>query len=83
VLTEAEDRVWRSEASPKKAIEIFRSRVVRRPDDAERITKELFEVSEYTLVFIPIYQTTYKNLKTNQENSLQVNGVTSTIKKND
>ncbi|MCK4953195.1 zinc-ribbon domain-containing protein [Candidatus Bathyarchaeota archaeon] len=83
VLTEAEDRVWRSEASPKKAIEVFRSRVVSRPDDAERITKELFEVSEYTLVFIPIYQATYKNLKTNQENSLQVNGVTSTIKKND
>jgi hypothetical protein len=82
VLTEAEDRVWRSEASPKKAIEIFRSRVVNRPDDAERITRELFEVLEYTLVFIPIYQVTYKNLKTNQENILFVNGVTSTIEKN-
>lgn len=83
VLNEAGDRVWRSEASPEKAIDIFRSRVVSRPDDAERITRELFEVSEYTLVFIPLYQVTYKNLKTNQEKILLVNGVTSTIKKPD
>ena len=83
VLKETGERVWSSEVSPGKAIDIFRSKVVQRPKDVERITQELFEVSEYTLVYIPIYQATYKNLKTNQLKTLLINGVTSILKKTD
>lgn len=79
VLAEAGERVWGLEISPDKAIEIFRSNVIKRPTDAERINRELFEVSECNLVYVPIYLATYKNVKTEDIKVIMVNGVTSTL----
>lgn len=79
VLNEAGERVFNLQISPKKAIAIFRSKVINRPPDAERITRELFEVSENNLVYVPIYQVTYKNVKNKHKKSVKVNGVTSKL----
>jgi len=79
ILAEAGEKVWKLETSPEKAIEILKSQVVDRPKDAARITKELFEVSDFTIVYVPIYQATYKNVKTEESKTILVNGVTSKL----
>jgi hypothetical protein len=79
ILAEAGEKVWRLEVPPEKAVEKVKSRVVDRPKDAARTASESFEVSEYTIVYSPVYQITYKNVKTDQTRSLLVSGVTSKV----
>lgn len=79
VLAEAGDRVWKLEVSPERAIEIFRSKVVDRPQDVERINIELFEVSDRTIVYVPVYRATYRNVKTGEKKTILVNGITSKL----
>lgn len=81
-LAEAGKRVRKFEGEPVKAIGIVRSRVVKRPKDLGRTTKELFEVSEYNIVYVPVYRATYRNAKTWEQKTLLVNGVTSKPIKN-
>jgi hypothetical protein len=80
-----------SERSPKKVLEkygaeeipsdadltIIRSKILHRPQDASRIVKELFEVSERTIIYTPRFRVVYKNVKTGNERILEIDGVTS------
>lgn len=80
-----------SERSPNKVLEkygaeeipsdadlkIIRSKILKRPKDANRIVKELFEVSERTIIYTPRFRVVYKNIKTGNERILEIDGVTS------
>lgn len=79
VLTDARKRVWIHKFSPDQAMEIFRSKVISRPSDANRMRKELLEVSEFNLVYVPIYQTVYRKVNNGTRKSVMVDGVTSLI----
>jgi hypothetical protein len=79
VIAEAKERILNLEISPTKALELFRSHVVNRPVDVEQVNHELFEVHEYNLVYVPLYQATYQNRKTGEAKSLVVDGVTSNL----
>jgi len=58
-------------------LEIIRSKILKRPKDASRIVKELFEVSERTIIYTPRFRLVYKNIKTGNEKTLEIDGVTS------
>jgi len=79
VLAESGEKLRKLEISSERVIDIVRSKIAKRPADAERITNEIFEISEYTLVYIPVYEATYKNIKTNETQILKIDGVTSKI----
>ena len=79
ILAEAGEKVWSLEVSPEKAVETLRSRVVDRPRNAVRISSETFDVAERTVVYVPLYQVTYKKLDGSETKSLLINGVTSRI----
>ena len=81
VLAESGERVRKLKIPPERAIDIVRSKIAKRPSDAERITQELFEVSEYAIVFTPAYEATYRNTKTNETQILKIDGVTCKIMK--
>jgi len=76
VLAEHGERVRQLKVPPERAIRTVRSKIVRKPSDAERITRELFEVSEYAVVYTPVYEAAYKNTKTGKTRVLRVDGVT-------
>jgi hypothetical protein len=76
VLGEVGQGMLNLEISPKKALEIFKSKIVNRPNDIERINRELLEVSEYNLVYVPIYRVTYKNAKTEETKNITIDGLT-------
>lgn len=77
ILAEAGESVWSLDIPPEKAVETVRSRVVDRPRNAERISSETFEVTERTIVYVPLCQVTYKKLDGSETKSLLINGVTS------
>lgn len=80
-----------SERNPKKILEkygvkeipldadlkIIRSKILQRPKDASRIVKELFEVNERTIIYVPRFRVVYRNVKTGIQRILEIDGVTS------
>jgi len=64
------------EAAPNKEIEILRSRIVKRPPDAERVVQEQFQVSERSVIYKPVYKLTFKNVRTDKVKTAKIDGVT-------
>jgi hypothetical protein len=79
-----------SEKKPKKAIEEYgieelpedadvnfiRERIAKRPKDVYRIVKEVFEVTDRSVIYTPRYKLLYRNVKTGEEKTLVLDGVT-------
>jgi acetyltransferase-like isoleucine patch superfamily enzyme len=61
-----------------KEIDLLRSRIVERPSDGV-ITKEIFEVNERAVVYSPMYQLTFRNVKTGKEANVKIDGITGDI----
>ncbi len=54
-----------------------RERIAKRPKDISRIVTEIFEISERTVIYTPIFKLVYKNVRTGEEKVLELDGVTS------
>jgi hypothetical protein len=65
------------EIPPDADLKIIRSKIHKRPKDASRIVKELFEVTERTIIYTPRFRIVYKNVKTGNKRILEIDGVTS------
>lgn len=57
-------------------VDMLRSRILKRPADISRIVSELFEVTERAVIYTPRFTVLYRNLKTNEEKTLEFDGVT-------
>jgi hypothetical protein len=79
ILKEFGKKTGKVKVSPRKGVEIIKSRVVKRPPDADRIENELFEISEHAVIYSPIYEITFRNLKTGEEKIIKIDGVTAKL----
>jgi hypothetical protein len=61
--------------SVNEVIDLVRSRLAKRPADLAEIIKEIFEITENTIVYKPFFEFTYHNKKTNKYVTVRVNGV--------
>jgi len=77
MLAELGDKAKKLEIAPDADLDIIRSRVVKRPNDIKRIVHELFEVDERALIYTPIYEVLFRNVKTGEEKAIELDGVTS------
>ncbi len=80
-----------SEKKPEKAIEEFgieelsenvdvnfvRERIAKRPKDLSRIVEEIFEITDRTVIYTPRFKLLFKNMKTGEEKSMIIDGITS------
>ncbi|MGA2767639.1 MAG: hypothetical protein ABSF24_04915 [Candidatus Bathyarchaeia archaeon] len=57
-------------------LDIIRSRIVKRPEDINRLVSELFEVDERAVIYTPRFRILYRNLKTGEEKTVEFDGVT-------
>jgi len=62
--------------SLEEEIAILRSRIAKRPTDVAEIIRENFEINERTIIYSPVYELTFKNLKNGKKVTAIVNGVT-------
>ena len=62
--------------SIEEEITFLRSRVARRPADVAEIIREKFEINERTIIYSPVYELTYKNMKNGKNATAIINGIT-------
>jgi hypothetical protein len=62
--------------SLEEEITFLRSKVARRPADVAEIIRENFEINERTLIYSPVYELTYKNMKNGKNVTALINGIT-------
>ncbi|MCW4033804.1 MAG: hypothetical protein NWF03_00395 [Candidatus Bathyarchaeota archaeon] len=67
------------ELSPQKEIELVKSKVIKRPSESAHIDDELFLVSEHAVIYSPVYEITFRNVKTGEERLVKIDGVTAKI----
>lgn len=61
--------------SADEEVDILISKIVNRPADVGEVSKEVFEVNERILVYCPMYQITFRNLKTKEETVVTIDGI--------
>jgi len=57
-------------------LNIIQSKILRRPNDMNRIINELFEVNERVVIYTPRYRLLYRNAGTGEERAMEFDGVT-------
>lgn len=65
--------------SMEEEISFLRSRVARRPADVAEIIREKFEINERTIIYSPVYELTYKNVKNGESITALINGITGSV----
>lgn len=66
-------------ATPDAVVDTIRGRIVKRPQDIERVVDELFEVTELLTVYAPIYEARLRHLKTGVIKIIPVSGITGKV----
>jgi len=60
-------------------IDFLKSKIALRPPDVAAIIKEIFEITDRTIVYNPMYELTFENAKKRKEACVLINGVTGEI----
>ncbi|MEJ2242573.1 MAG: hypothetical protein P8Y18_10610, partial [Candidatus Bathyarchaeota archaeon] len=79
ILKEFSKKTTSLQISPQKEIELVKTRIVKRPSEVTKIDDELFQISEHAVIYSPIYEITFRNVKTNEERLIKIDGVTAKI----
>ena len=72
----AEFDLRKPQISIEEEITFLRSRVAKRPVDVAEIIREKFEINERTIIYSPVYELTYKNMKNGKNVTALINGIT-------
>lgn len=76
-LKKVRDKMRELKVSPDIILDIIQKRTARRPPDVGKIAEEVFEVTEYALVYTPIFEARCRRLKTGEIKIIPISGVTS------
>jgi len=79
ILADLGEKVRKLEVAPDKEVELLRSRVVKRPSDIGQVVKELFEVSERAIIYTPVYEIVFENIRSGEKKTVKMDGVTAKI----
>lgn len=79
ILREFSKKTGKVEGSPRKEIEMVKARIVKRPPDIAKIEDEVFQVSEHAVIYSPIYEITFRNVRTGEERLVKIDGVSAKI----
>ena len=79
ILKEFSKKTGRVQVSPRKEIEMVKARIVKRPSDIAKIEDEMFQISEHAVIYSPIYEITFRNVRTGEERLVKIDGVTAKI----
>jgi len=79
ILKEFSKKTGMVKLSPRKEIELVKAKIVKRPSDVAKIEDELFQISEHAVIYSPIYEITFRNVRTGEEKLVKIDGVTAKI----
>ena len=62
--------------SLEEEIEFLSSRIANHPSDVGEVIREIFEINERTLIYCPMYQLGFRNVKNGKEAIARIDGIT-------
>lgn len=62
--------------SKSEVIDIVRSKIAKRPHDLGEIIKEIFEITENTIVYRPFFEFTFHNKQSKKYATIRIDGIT-------
>ncbi len=65
--------------SDQEVLLMAKSKLIKRPADVDTIDNELFHVTEYAMIYNPIYKITFRNMKNNEEKTVSIDGITAEV----
>ena len=60
----------------EEEIEFFKSKIVNRPSNSDCVIREIFEINDRLLIYNPMYELIFQDLKTSEELILLIDGIT-------
>jgi len=79
ILKEFSKKTGMVQVSPRKEMDMVKSRIVKRPSDVAKIEDEMFQISEHAVIYSPIYEITFRNVRTGEERLVKIDGVSAKI----
>lgn len=79
ILAEFGEKIEKLEIAADMEVGVIRSKIVKRPSDIERIVEELFEVSERAIIYTPIYEVGFQNIRTGDVKTVKIDGITAKV----
>jgi hypothetical protein len=76
---EADFDLRRAKISLEDEITFLRSRIAKRPLDVAEVVREIFEINERTIIYNPIYELTFQNLKNGKNVTALINGISGEV----
>jgi len=67
--------------SNREVLAMAKSKLIKRPSDVDTLENEVFQVTEYAIIYNPIYKITFRNLKNKEEKTVSIDGVSAEILK--
>lgn len=65
--------------SDEEQIEFLKTKIAVRPVDVAEVIREVFDITERTIAYYPMYQVTYENSKNQTDATVTINGITGEI----
>jgi hypothetical protein len=56
-------------------VDVLRSKIFKRPPEIAHIARETFEIVDHAIIYVPVYKARLKDLKTGQEKTIKISGV--------
>ena len=60
---------------------MVKAKLIKRPADMGTVGNELFQVTEHAIIYSPFYKITFRNMKNNKEETVNIDGITAEIRK--
>lgn len=79
LLKEFKKKTRKGKLSNKEVILIAKTKLIKRPSDVDVINSEEFQITEHATIYNPIYVITFRNIKTKEEKTINIDGVTSEV----
>jgi len=79
ILKEFGKNAERVKVSNREVISLAKTKIINRPADVDTVEDEMFQVNEYAVIYNPVYRITFRNIKSQEEKTVSVDGVTAEI----
>ena len=79
LLKEFKKKTKKLKMSNQEVITIAKTKLIKRPSKLDRIDNEIFQVTEHAIIYNPIYVITFRNVKTKEEKTVSIDGVTAEV----
>ena len=79
LLKEFGKKTEKIKLSNREVILMAKTKLIKRPSNADTIDNESFQITEHAIIYNPIYIITFRNMRTKEEKTVRIDGVTAEV----